>query len=77
MNKKQGDEIQFSLEKRLSKIKWIHPTHQTSRWIMLKDGVFDSSVLIEIFSFVLKCLSCNRKNNSWGDEIKRTGRENR
>ena len=35
MNKKQEDQNQFSLEKRLEKRKWIHPTHHTSRWIVL------------------------------------------
>ena len=28
MNKKQGDHMQFSLEKRFEKRKWIHPTHK-------------------------------------------------
>ena len=35
MNKKQEDQNQFSLEKRLEKRKWIHPTHHISRWIVL------------------------------------------
>ena len=37
MNKKQGDQIQFSLEKRLEKKNgFIHPQpNHTSRWIVL------------------------------------------
>ena len=35
MNKKQGDQMQFSLGRRLEKTKWIHPTHHTSLWIVL------------------------------------------
>ena len=49
MNKKQGGQMQFSLEKRLEKRKLIHQTHRTSRWIVLKNGVFDSSILLETF----------------------------
>ena len=70
MNKKQGDQMQFSLERRLEKRKWIHPTHHTSLWI-----VIDSSVLLEFFSFVSKCLSImqqkkqlrlgSEKNGEW------------
>ena len=56
----------FSRERRLEKRKWIHPTHHTSLRI-----VTDSSVLLDFFSFVSKCLSCNRQN-SWG-ELKRIG----
>ena len=56
--------MQFSLEKRLEKRKLIHQTHRTSRWIVLKNGVFDSSILLEIFSFVSKCLSCSREKIS-------------
>ena len=44
MNKKQGDQMQFSLERRLEKRKWIHPTHHTSLWI-----VIDSSILLDFF----------------------------
>ena len=33
MNKKQGDQMQFSLEKRLEKRKWNQPTDHTSQWI--------------------------------------------
>ena len=35
MNKKQVDQMQFSLEKRLDKRNWIHPTHRTRRSIVL------------------------------------------
>ena len=35
MNKKQGDQMQFALEKRLGKRERIHPTHHTSQWIVL------------------------------------------
>ena len=34
INQTQGDQIRLSLEKRLEK-KLIHPTHHTSRWIVL------------------------------------------
>ena len=37
MNKKQGDQIHFSLEK-TRKRKRIHLTDHTSRWIVLKNG---------------------------------------
>ena len=30
MNKKNGDQMQFFLEERLEKRKWIHPTHHIS-----------------------------------------------
>ena len=33
--KKQGHQMQFSLEKRLEKRKWIHPTDHNNRWIVL------------------------------------------
>ena len=36
--------MQFSLERRLEKRKWIHPTHHTSLWI-----VIDSSILLDFF----------------------------
>ena len=35
MNKKQGDQMQFSLERRLEKRNWIYPTYHTSLWIVL------------------------------------------
>ena len=35
INRKQGDQMQFSLEKRLENGKWIHPAHHTSLWIAL------------------------------------------
>ena len=35
MNKKQGDQMQFSPERRLEKRKWIHPTQHNSLWIVL------------------------------------------
>ena len=35
IKKKQRDEMQLSLEKRLEKRKLIHPTHHTSPWIVL------------------------------------------
>ena len=35
MHKTQEDQKQFSLEKRLEQRKLIHPTHHTSRWILL------------------------------------------
>ena len=62
--------MQFSLEKRLGKRKWIHPTHyNNSRWIVSYNSVIDSSILQEILSSVSKCLSWNRKNrvkkNGW------------
>ena len=64
MHKKQGDQKQFSLEKRLEKRKWIHPTHHTSRWIVLENGLIDSLIILEIFSFVSKCLSCCREKTA-------------
>ena len=33
MNKKQGDHMQFSLEKRPEKRKLIHPTPDTYQWM--------------------------------------------
>ena len=30
VNKKQGDQMQFSLKRRLEKRKWIYPTYHTS-----------------------------------------------
>ena len=30
MNKQQGDQMQFSLQRRLGKRKWIHPTDHSS-----------------------------------------------
>ena len=41
MNKKQGDQMQFSLEKGLEKRKWIHTllsAHHSGRWIVYKMG---------------------------------------
>ena len=64
MNKKQGDQMQFSLERRLEKRKWIHPTHHTSLWFVLQNGVIGSSILLESFLFVSKCLSCNREKTA-------------
>ena len=57
MNKKQGDQMQFSLEKEDQK-KWIHPNHHASLRI-----VIDSSILLDFYSFVSKCLSCSTKNS--------------
>ena len=67
--------MQFSLQKRLEKRKWIHPTHHISQWIVLWNGVIDSSILLEIFSFVSKCLSCIGEKTA-SDEIKRMGSKN-
>ena len=51
-------------KKRLEKRKSIHPTHHTISWIVLKNGVFDSSILLEMFSFVSKFLSCNTEKTA-------------
>ena len=64
MSKKQGDQMQFPLEKRVEQRKCIHPTHQTSRLILLWNGVFDSSILLEIFPVVSKSLSCKREKTA-------------
>ena len=37
--------------------KCVHPAHRTGRWIVLQNGVINSSILLQIFSFVSKCLS--------------------
>ena len=56
MNKKQGDQMQFSLEERLEKRNWIHPTHFTSRGIVLQNQFINSTRN----SFIcLKMFSCN------------------
>ena len=56
--------MQFSIEKRLEK-KGMNSSNPSYR---LKDcvtkSVFDLSILLDIFSFVSKFLSCNREENS-------------
>ena len=74
-NKNQRDQMQFSLEKRLKKRKCIHPTHHTWRWIVLQNGVFDSSILMEIFFICLKMFIMQQRKNSL-DEIKRMSSKN-
>ena len=64
MNKKQGDQMQFSLEERLEKRNWIHPTHFTSRGIVLQNGVINSSILQEILLSVSKCFHVTEKKQS-------------
>ena len=49
MNKKLEEEMQFYLEKKTRKKKM--------NWVI----ICNSSILLEIFSFVSKCLSCNRE----------------
>ena len=56
--------MQFSLEKRLEKKNWIHPTHFSSRWIVLQNGVIDSSILQEILLSVSKCFHVTEKKQS-------------
>ena len=65
--------MQFSLEKILEKVKWIHPTHHTSRWIMLWGIRFINS--IRNFFIFLKMFIMQQRRNSW-DEIKVMGYEN-
>ena len=65
--------MQFSLEKILEKVKWIHPTHHTSRWIMLWGIRFINSIR-NVFIF-LKMFIMQQRRNSW-DEIKVMGCEN-
>ena len=60
--------MQFPLESRVEKMKWIHPTHHSSLWIVLWNRVINSSILLEFFSFVSKCLSWNREKTA---ELKR------
>ena len=63
MNKKRGDQIQFSPEKKtLKKRKWIYHHSSPNNIIIPVHGlcfkIIDSSILKEIFSSVSKCLSC-------------------
>ena len=56
--------MQFSLEERLEKRNWIHPTHFTSRGIVLQNGVINSSILQEILLSVSKCFHVTEKKQS-------------
>ena len=66
MNKKQGGQIRVFSRKKTRKNKMdSSTTPHTSQWIMLWNGVIDSSVLLELFSFASKCLSCyNREKKA-------------
>ena len=64
MNTNQGDQMQFSSDKRSRRKKVnssLLSTHHSGRWIVLQNGVIDSSILQETFLSVWKCLSYNRE----------------
>ena len=61
----------FRKKTRKKKMDSSNPSLPVDR-LCYKNGVIDSTILLEIFSFVSKCLSYNRETNSW-DEIKRMG----
>ena len=60
MNKKQGDQMQFSLEKKTKKKKMnsSNPPYQAM------DCVIKWGNRLEMFSFVSKCLSYNREKTA-------------
>ena len=52
MNKKKGDQMQFFLQKRLEKKNgFIQPIISVDG-LCYKNGIIDSTILLEIFSFV-------------------------
>ena len=64
INKKQADQRHFSPKKSIEKRKWIHSplsTYHSGRWIILQNGITDSSILQRNFSSVSKSISCNRE----------------
>ena len=66
MNKKQGDQMPVFSRKKTKKKKKMDSstTHHTSWWTVLKNDWIDSSNLLELFSFVSKCLLCYEKKKA-------------
>ena len=73
MKKEQGDQMHFSLEKKTRKKKMNSSNSSYQSMDCVIKWVFDSSILLEIFSFIWKCSSCDRektaerwdKKNEW------------
>ena len=51
----QGDQMQFSLEKRKKKMNSSNPSYQLMDCIIKR--VLNTSILLESFSFISKCLA--------------------
>ena len=62
MSKNKEIKCSFLQKKQLEKIGWIHillSTYHTVGWIVLQNGLINSSILQEISSSVSKSFSCN------------------
>ena len=57
--------MQFSLERRLEKEDGFNSTHHTSQWIVLQNGVIDSSILLDVFLICLKMFVMQQRKNRW------------
>ena len=55
--------MQFSLERRLEKEDGFNSTHHTSQWIVLQNGVIDSSILLDVFLICLKMFVMQQRKN--------------